>query len=217
MKIYSIFSSINGEANCRGQGSWVTFIRTAGCSLGCSYCDTKYAQGEKSGEEMDALDVAKMMGEEKIPYIMITGGEPFEQPDLPRLIVLLKQRGLQVTIETNGAHTLPKREEYEVDCYVVDYKLPSAEVGDCFKWENVAKLTIYDFIKFVISNRDDYNMAVLQYNRMKRRNGMPRYAFSPNLSTLEVNTLYGWMKDDNIWDVQLSIQLHKVVRLSEPR
>lgn len=219
MKIYSIFSSINGEANSRGQGSWALFVRMAGCSLGCSYCDTKYAQKSSSGSEMSVSDLLEEIDNYRIPYVMITGGEPLEQRvELLKLIVRLKTRGIHVSVETNGAHKLPDRVEYNVDSYVIDYKLPgSGIIDEKFVWPNIPKLGIHDYIKFVISNKEDYKIAKEIFGEIFSRNGKPRHAFSPNLNSLHPDDLYNWMKSDNLWQIQFSIQLHKVVRLSEPR
>ena len=219
MKIYSIFSSINGEANCRGQGSWCTFVRFAGCSLGCSYCDTKYAQDFDSGQDMSITQVIKTVEQYGLPYVMITGGEPLEQPlDLVDLVNRLKRKGYHVTVETNGSWVLPLRTECEVDCYVLDFKLPSAGLGqDVFAYENIIVLARNDFIKFVISNMQDYETAKRTYRQLMQRNAQLKYAFSPVIDKLSPNHLYGWMLEDRIWNVQLSLQLHKIVQLSEPR
>ena len=41
MQINEIFSSIEGEGIRTGY--LATFVRTFGCNLACSYCDTRYA------------------------------------------------------------------------------------------------------------------------------------------------------------------------------
>jgi len=218
MKIYSIFSSIHGEANCRGQGSWATFVRTAGCSLGCNYCDTKYAQDPRVGKEMDIFRLIERVEKYKGPYLLITGGEPLEQgEELLQFISLVRTKGFHVTVETNGAYALPPRQLCTVDCYVVDYKLPGAGVGDVFQWANTNVFSQNDVVKFVISDESDYQEAKRAYRRLKQRNSKARCAFSPVLDRLEPAALYYWMLEDNIWDVQLSLQLHKLVKLPEPR
>jgi len=219
MKIYSIFSSINGEINCRGQGSWATFVRFAGCSLGCTYCDTKYAQDPESGKEFSVPVLVNGIESLGVPYVMITGGEPLEQKDdFIHLVQRLKTRGFHITVETNGTYELPDRETCEVDCYVVDYKLPhSAGVLRNFCTKNMGNLTNRDFIKFVISKPFDYDESKLKYKQLMNINAKPRIAFSPDLSSIEPGMLYHWMVIDKLWDVQLSLQLHKIVQLPEPR
>ena len=63
----------------------------------------------------------------------------------------------------------------------------------------------------------DYETAKRIYRQLMQRNSQPKYAFSPVIDKLNPNHLYGWMLEDKIWNVQLSLQLHKIVQLSEPR
>ena len=44
MRVYSVYSSVDGEVNGFYQGRQATFIRLAGCNLNCSYCDTDYVR-----------------------------------------------------------------------------------------------------------------------------------------------------------------------------
>ncbi|HXK93316.1 MAG TPA: 7-carboxy-7-deazaguanine synthase, partial [bacterium] len=63
MRISEIFRSIQGESSFAGLPC--TFVRTAGCSLRCAYCDTGYALDKRSGEEMSltaVLDRACALG-----------------------------------------------------------------------------------------------------------------------------------------------------------
>src|SRR5512145_1419035 len=48
MRIAEIFYSIQGEGSLIGMPS--VFVRTSGCNLRCSWCDTKYASWHPEGE-----------------------------------------------------------------------------------------------------------------------------------------------------------------------
>ena len=50
MQVHEIFSSIDGEGI--RTGCPVTFIRSFGCNLRCSYCDTMYAVQPKTEEDL---------------------------------------------------------------------------------------------------------------------------------------------------------------------
>ncbi|MDI6738507.1 MAG: radical SAM protein, partial [Nanoarchaeota archaeon] len=54
MNINEIFLSIQGEG--LNMGLPTIFVRTAGCNLRCSYCDTKYAYD--NGKNLDINDIA---------------------------------------------------------------------------------------------------------------------------------------------------------------
>ena len=84
-KVSEIFYSIQGEG--RHTGMPAVFLRMAGCSMGCDWCDTKYAFG--AGQEMNNLQVLVELAKFPCKTVIITGGEPAEQ-DLPTLISLLK-------------------------------------------------------------------------------------------------------------------------------
>ena len=91
------FFSIQGEGRWTGTPAW--FIRLQGCSVGCSWCDSKHTWA--SSKQKTALaDIIK-----GIPYaarhVVVTGGEPFEQ-DIKRLLKSLYQEGRAVQIETSG-------------------------------------------------------------------------------------------------------------------
>ena len=53
MKINEIFYSIQGEGKWSGLPN--IFIRTTGCNLRCSFCDTKYAYEEGKETEIDEI------------------------------------------------------------------------------------------------------------------------------------------------------------------
>ncbi len=102
MKINEIFCSIQGEGYHTGTPS--VFIRTSGCNLQCSFCDTQH----QSGQEMGIEEIADAAARFSPRHAVITGGEPALQPELGALVEALHQRGFYVQIETNGTCPLPQ-------------------------------------------------------------------------------------------------------------
>ena len=98
-------------ASIQGEGHWVgtpaIFIRLQGCSVGCSWCDTKdswpSAEGTDITERIDRMCAAYPA----IRHVVITGGEPC-QFDLVPLIRYLGKRFRWVQIETSGYFDPPK-------------------------------------------------------------------------------------------------------------
>ena len=103
IKINEIFWSAQGEGARKGISS--IFLRLTGCSLGCSYCDSKSAW--HTGEYFTHVEIIDKIGQlgESYPLsqVVITGGEPLEQ-QIEGLVDMLKDKGLFVAVETNGNH-----------------------------------------------------------------------------------------------------------------
>lgn len=97
-KVNEIFYSIQGEGKHTGMPA--VFVRLAGCSMNCPFCDTKCAARE--GNQTDGPTLLQELSAWPAKAVIITGGEPSEQ-DLPALIALLKDAGYQVHLETNGS------------------------------------------------------------------------------------------------------------------
>ena len=104
MKINEIFYSMQGE------GSWVglpnIFIRTTGCNLRCSFCDTTYAYIH--GMEMDVKEVVDEIQKYPCNYVCITGGEPLLHEETVELLDVLLQKKYVVCVETNGSVNIEK-------------------------------------------------------------------------------------------------------------
>ena len=104
MIINEIFYSIQGEGKSVGKPR--LFIRTSGCNLKCSFCDTKY---HINGREINKNDIKKLI---KYTDWVITGGEPLLQQK--GIIELIKKYNpYWVEIETNGTQ-MPSKELMEL-------------------------------------------------------------------------------------------------------
>lgn len=105
MYISEIFYSIQGEGELTGVPS--VFIRTSGCNLRCSWCDTKYASWHPEGTEMNVDDVVSHAAEFGSDYCVLTGGEPMVAKGIHELAEKLRSSGKHITIET-AATVLPQ-------------------------------------------------------------------------------------------------------------
>jgi 7-carboxy-7-deazaguanine synthase len=102
MLICEIFYSLQGEGTYIGAPS--IFIRTSGCTQKCCWCDTPYTSWWNEGNKVSIDEIYKTCINHSgyVKHIVITGGEPMIQKDLPELVNLLKKNKHFVTIETNG-------------------------------------------------------------------------------------------------------------------
>lgn len=215
MQVHSIFESINGEITASHQGRMCTFIRLAGCNLRCSYCDTAYAQEAKSGKEMTVEEIVKEVAKNGHKHVTITGGEPLDQKDIYTLVKALDGRLDQnkylVTIETNGS-IKPDFFNVGVFSWVVDYKLPSSGMEKFMNLENFSCNGSTDFVKFVISDFQDLERALMVKKQIEKLRGFPgTFAFSPCQGKTDVRQLFEWLQEKNIKDAIINVQLHKIV------
>ena len=155
MKIYSIFKSLQGEGLTIGAPT--TFIRTSGCPLRCTYCDTP--QAFDKGEEMSIETIMSKVKKMKCRHVCLTGGEPLAQRDANKLIKKLLDDCYQLVLETNGAMPLDDLPCVENLTISMDIKCPSSGEADKMRFENIEVLGPTDQLKFILSNDADYAYA----------------------------------------------------------
>jgi len=202
MKINEIFYSIQGEGKYTGLPS--IFIRTTGCNLRCSYCDTKYAYEE--GEEIGIDQIKKKIRKYKCKNICLTGGEPLIQKETQNLIDELIKEGYFITIETNGSIDIKPFAKNKKIMISLDIKCPSSKMNNKMIFENIKILKEKDQLKFVISNKTDYEYAkkiVIKYQPQCVTFFQPVWGSN-------VDNLVKWILKDNL-DVNIGLQIHKII------
>jgi 7-carboxy-7-deazaguanine synthase len=100
MRISEIFHSIQGEGELTGVPS--VFVRTSGCNLRCSWCDTPYASWNPEGDEMPVEAVVERVLSYPCHHVVLTGGEPMVAKGIHDLASRLRAVGKHITIETAG-------------------------------------------------------------------------------------------------------------------
>ena len=78
MKISEIFYSIQGEGSLIGVPS--VFVRTSGCNLRCTWCDTPYTSWQPEGQLLSVDEVISQVEAYKARHVVVTGGEPMIAP-----------------------------------------------------------------------------------------------------------------------------------------
>ena len=203
MKICEIFYSIQGESTFSGFPC--IFVRTSGCNLRCTYCDTKFAYEE--GSEMTVNEIIERIKQYNCRMLEITGGEPLLQEDVYKLIERALKKKYKVLLETNGSLRINKLPVQVIK--ILDVKCPGSGQSDLMDFENLSYLNKEDQIKFVLSDRADYDWAkeiMLADNLINRVNVL----LSPVFGSLELKKLAEWILADNL-DVRFQIQLHKII------
>lgn len=196
-----VFVSLQGEGPYAGIPT--TFVRLAGCNLRCSWCDTKYSWGE--GKEVPTLElIAKI----KTEHLCVTGGEPLIQSK--ELGTIIPSLPCIASIETNGS--LPRPSWWHYAIWDIDYKCPSAGVGEVFNnsWYKIGRR---NRVKFVVGTEEDLQFVAATISSFK----------GPLCPTLIVSPAQigpgEWSKEwlQRVWqfcidnNLRFSLQLHKVV------
>ena len=156
MQITEIYKSIQGESTHAGLPC--VFVRLTGCNLRCSWCDSEYTftGGQRRTLEEVAAEVERLSPDGGL--VEITGGEPMLQE---REVVPLMQRlldaGYTVLLETSGERPLERVPRQVIK--IVDVKCPNSGEPDTFHMENLESLNAHDEVKFVLSDRVDYEFA----------------------------------------------------------
>ena len=105
MRVNEIFYSLQGEGFLAGVPS--VFTRLAGCPLRCKWCDTKYAWEQTSGQDYSIAQIVQTVQQWDCKFVVLTGGEPMINSDLPQLVQELKAADKHITIETAGIAFIP--------------------------------------------------------------------------------------------------------------
>jgi 7-carboxy-7-deazaguanine synthase len=98
MKIAEIFYSIQGEGRLVGTPS--AFVRTTGCNLRCTFCDSPYTSWQPQGEHLTVGEVLSCLEALPTRHVVITGGEPLLAAGIEDLCAGLKERDYHITVET---------------------------------------------------------------------------------------------------------------------
>lgn len=202
LKINEIFYSLQGEG--LRQGEPTVFIRLSGCNLKCDFCDTKNAW--ENGRDMSVDQICTAVEDIRhvhpSRWICVTGGEPLFQ-DISSLTQQLKADKWNIQVETNGIF----HKNLPVDWYTVSPKpekyLFHSEYTDSAKE-----------VKLVVTR--ELESETIRIIRKKFPENIPLF--------LQAQSNLKWSLDrgielveqaagENLINIRLSIQLHKILGL----
>jgi 7-carboxy-7-deazaguanine synthase len=201
--IHEIYRSIQGESTFAGLPC--VFVRLAVCDSRCVWCDTPHAFAQ--GEPWTLEAITKRVQGYACPLVEITGGEPLVQPEVLPLMSQLADAGLQVLLETSGAHDVgPVDARVHI---IMDLKCPDS--GECERnyWPNLGRLKRNDEIKFVIASRRDFDWTAetIRTHHLDQRFTV---LLSPVFGAVTPVQLADWLLASGL-QVRMQLQLHKYV------
>lgn len=154
-RIAETFFSIQGEGVTAGLPA--VFVRLQGCSVGCSWCDTKYTWDPSGGHAVDLEALVQEVSAHPCRRVVITGGEPLESPLFPPLLQALRAPGFAVEVETSGVLPPPGGADPAVQ-WNVSVKLAGSGVAEekRINPEAIAAFKALDaWWKFVVADERD--------------------------------------------------------------
>jgi pyruvate formate lyase activating enzyme len=144
-------------------GKISTIIGTQGCNMRCPWCHNYYLipyEFTKQSEIIKEKEFLIFLAERKrfLEGIVITGGEPTIQADLPEFCERVKELGFSVKLDTNG--TVPSMlyrllEGDLVDYIAMDVKTDLSQYRRLFK-EKIDENKILESIDIVMSAYKPY-------------------------------------------------------------
>jgi 7-carboxy-7-deazaguanine synthase len=219
MQVTEIYKSLQGESTYAGLPC--VFVRLTGCNLRCVWCDTEYSfyGGRKMAPAQVFDEVSRLSPNSGL--VEITGGEPMlQERELIPFMERLLECGYKVLLETSGERPLERVPAAVIK--IVDVKCPGSGEGDTFRPENLETLAPHDELKFVISDRSDYEFARDFIARHDLATKVNAVLFSPAFSKaaagirdasnclLDPQELAEWILQDNV-AARLSLQIHKLI------
>ena len=201
MKVCEVFRSLQGEGKKIGVPTF--FIRTVGCNLKCSWCDTQYATSEP-GEDLSVDEIMEFVKDEK--DVCLTGGEPMLQKDTLELLGRLSKAGKIVVLETNGSISVKDVPDSDNIIISMDIKCPCSEMQDRMDFGNIALLKKKDQLKFVISDGADLEYAI---GILEKYSPKCEVIFTP-VGGMDIEPLAEEVVERRI-DARVLPQLHKII------
>ena len=140
LPVVETFHSLQGEGFHSGRSAF--FIRLAGCSVGCSWCDTKQSWSEQVHPDWALADLAAAAAAATTAgaaFVVITGGEPL-QHNLDQLCENLAALQRPLHLETSGVEHLSGR----FDWITLSPKRHRPPLGELLAACDELKLVVHD-------------------------------------------------------------------------
>ena len=144
LPIMEYFYTIQGEGFYSGRAAY--FIRIAGCDVGCVWCDVKESWEAGNHQQKTIEELTQLVVDAKAEFCVITGGEPCMY-DLTALTASLKEKNIELAIETSGCYEL----KGQIDWYCFSPKKFKKPVEQAYQLANE--------LKVVISHPSDFKWA----------------------------------------------------------
>ncbi len=205
--ISEIFYSIQGEGTRSGMPC--VFVRLQGCRLRCSWCDTPYALEIKHIEKIMTPDeIFEKIYSYNCKFVEFTGGEPFEQSEIHRIMKKLCDEDFTVAVETSGYIDVSDIDKRIIK--ILDIKCPDSGMSKKNNFNNLININPIDEVKFVIASRTDFDYAVSIINKYLLTERTASVILSPVFGKMENINLAEWILESGL-NLRMQLQMHKYI------
>ena len=188
------FYTIQGEGAHTGKAAY--FIRTAGCDVGCWWCDVKDSWEE---EKHPRITVGELLAEVKksgAPFAVITGGEPLLH-NLDELTLAIRNEGISTHIETSGSSPISGHFDW-ITLSPKRFKKPLDEI-----------FPYVDELKVVVLTKKDLAWAL---ENAAKCPGSTKLLLQPEWDTPKsMDLIVDFVKENPEWGI--SLQTHKYLNV----
>ncbi|MCS6875251.1 MAG: 7-carboxy-7-deazaguanine synthase QueE [Aquificaceae bacterium] len=204
INLNDLYTTIQGEGLLSGVPA--VFVRIQGCNLRCVWCDQPEALSfSQRGVELERI--LKLIELYPHGHVVITGGEPFTEENLPYLVEGILKMNKSVQIETNCTLWQERMEEFASQIHI------TCSPKACAGWEVHPKIRQYaKELKMVVDQNLNLDVLLKFEDFLKKQcvvlqpEGNKEVFFQKALE-LQVNLL-------NLgYQVRVLPQLHKLFHL----
>jgi organic radical activating enzyme len=196
LPLAEIFYSLQGEGARTGQAT--VFVRVAGCSLACSFCDTDF----RVRREMSVVETVDEVRGYGASWVCLTGGEPTMYNEVGGLCDRLHDAGLRLQVETNGMFARPR---WRLDHVTVSPKETEGGTLDPWYFDHATEF------KYVVDDRHDLRRAL--DNPTAGHPGGPLLYLQPNALNPHAVRLCIDAVQEYPDRLRLSLQTHKLLQI----
>ena len=196
LPVSEIFYSLQGEGARTGQAT--VFVRIAGCSLACSFCDTDF----RVQREMSVAEVVDEVRGYGSPWVCLTGGEPTLYNEVGALCDALHTAGHRLQVETNGMFARP---EWRFEHITVSPKESEGGTLDPWYFDHATEF------KYVIDDAADLARALA--NPAAGTPGGPLLFIQPNALNPDAVARCIAAVQAHPTRLRLSLQTHKLLQI----
>lgn len=156
LKFYSLalknLAYIGGKRNLSPP---ITLFRlTKRCNLACKHCSHHLNRDKIEKDKL--IEMAKKIAKSKTMVVLISGGEPMLVPNIKEILLILKESGKTIMLNSNG-YNLEQFNDFiidnEIDYIAISFDSSDAATHDNIRGKKGSFDTALDNIKYLKENR----------------------------------------------------------------